>query len=325
MISRVSQALGANIPTIFNILMLLTGKNQTIPMAPAMGGQGGGSAGGGMGGMGGGLGNLIGMVGNMLGGGGGGDLMKMFGMGGGDEDEEEPEEDEDASYFKVPKKKKYRNRPVSQAQPAGFDMADLANMFGGGQNQQAVNDEELPNMGFGLGAGAPGAGNFNQGPAVARPTASNIGPKANMDNYSGLYDELSTPNQGSTTGPPVQTIDPSGGYTNVFDSGAPAGTPQSQPQPRSQQVQQTIITTPPVEMSQPEPEPMDNLIPNVAEEPAPPEEVYETFTPDKFQEYSEEELNKMLHEGQKAKESADSYLASVQENLKKKGKVKKTK
>ena len=105
------------------------------------------------------------MLGGLFSGGGAGGIGDLLGglMGGGTGDEEEEEEEEE-DFMKIPRKKKYKNRPVSMApQNAGIDMNDLARMFGGGGGQA---DEEIPNMGFGL--NNVDAGASDQGDCAAR-------------------------------------------------------------------------------------------------------------------------------------------------------------
>lgn len=300
MIKSISGALGSNIPTIFNLIMLLTGKNQQLPMAGMGGGSGEAQAANPMSG-------IMNMVGNLLGG-GGGDLNKMFGgmMGGGQDEDEEEEDDDEQNYFRIPKKKKYRNRPVSQASP-GFDMSDLANMFGGGGGgQQQADDSPMPNMGFGFGQGAPEETNFNQVPPAGQmrppPVTTHRGP---TDDYSGLYDELSTPTQAPTQyyQPPPQ---------------------QQQQQPQATVAQPAVSPTVPLQTQDEELQvpTAEEMIPNAQPE---IEEDYPIFTPDNFEEYSEEQLQMLLEKGAKAEESANSYLDSINQKLKEKNKGKEKK
>lgn len=312
MIKSISQAIGTNIPTLFNIIMLLTGRDKSIPMSPG-GGSGEASP---MGGMGGGIGNIMNMVGKLFGGGGGGSnpFADLFGGGGGGNEEEEPEEDE--NYFKMPRRGSRSQRAVSQANP-GFDINDLADMFGNTNNpqQQDQGDEYLPNMQFGPGQGGPRQRNFSPGPVnppreeqVLRPPGAGSTYK-NTDTYTGLYDEMSVP-----TSQPGVVPNPDSSYQSIF-AGPPVEPQQQKPtMAHESTLTQTtvpddntfVIPNPAQEMIGTDP---NEQIPNVPEE----QDEYEIFTPERFNDYSDEQLDELEITGIKGAESARSYLDSVRQ------------
>lgn len=320
LIKNVGSAVTSSLPTLFQLILMLTGKGGSLA------GAGGAPGGGG----------LMNLIGNLLGGGAGG-LSNLLGGANNQQDEDEEE-------LLPPIGKGTGGQGSATSGGSGSSMGDImgqmsglfGNLFGGQQAQAPVQSQQQQQQQYRpdqfVGINAPVA----HPPTGSYSTANEAMRARNPTGYQGVFNEV----QQKTAGPPDQAVvmpasdfNPyvhagmqpqprqipvpdtnrddvyQSQYAQVLNTSYLAGNPFP---PQQQHVHHEAMHVHPMQQPQPQQQQQPNQMIEIQREEESNEDDYRTYSPDDFSKLSPSQLDEAYQKGQASKQSIDSYLNSVE-------------